>query len=79
MSVTASLNTVTYGNGKFVAAGWNSTVNNIVTSPDGITWTEQTGPAVIDWRGLTYGNGVFVAVGYGGDVCYIYRWGNLVK
>jgi hypothetical protein len=31
----------------------------------GITWTQRTLPASIDWKSIAYGNGRFVAVGYG--------------
>jgi hypothetical protein len=59
--------TVTYGDGLYVAAGGNNfegTSTVLITSPDGITWTER--PTIgIDgyWQGLTYGDGEFMAVG----------------
>jgi hypothetical protein len=31
----------------------------------GITWTQRTLPASIDWKSVAYGNNTFVAVGYG--------------
>jgi hypothetical protein len=55
---------VTYGNGRFVAVG-GSTVfaNNIaVYSNDGIDWTQATLPSSQVWISVTYGNGIFVTV-----------------
>ena len=52
--------TVTYGNGEFVAVGYGSAV--AATSPDGITWAAQTLPSSQYWQSVTYGNGEFVAV-----------------
>ena len=68
---------VTYGNGLFVAVGnlaqtcgfmpWDPCVPDvgaiqIMTSPDGVTWTARTAPEANSWLSVTYGNGVFVAV-----------------
>ncbi|HRG49117.1 MAG TPA: hypothetical protein PLG41_23120, partial [Leptospiraceae bacterium] len=61
-----SWNSVTYGNGVFVAVTPSSTV--AATSPDGITWTARTLPSSQSWNAVTYGNGVFVAVGGGSTV-----------
>ena len=56
---------VTYGNGMFVAVG-NS--GRIVTSTDGITWTEQTSPiSAMLWL-VTYGNGMFVVFSDSGNI-----------
>jgi hypothetical protein len=61
---------LTYGNGTFVAVGWQGLV---LSSTDGINWTEGS----VDWTeatsakdlyAITYGNGVFVAVGWEGLV-----------
>lgn len=40
--------------------------DNILTSPDGVTWTERKSVANlnIELYGVTYGNNTFVAVGY---------------
>ena len=54
---------VAYGNGLFVAMA--SSTNNVMTSPDGITWTAQT---AAETGSVTYGNGLFVAVNGNGDV-----------
>jgi hypothetical protein len=61
------LQSITYGNGLFVAIGCgNNCVGgytvNILSSPDGITWTPQTAPADNAWLSVAYGNGLFVAV-----------------
>jgi outer membrane protein OmpA-like peptidoglycan-associated protein len=52
---------VTYGNGLFVAVAGSG---NIMTSPDGITWTAR-GTSTDSWSGIAYGNNTFVAVGMG--------------
>ena len=62
---------VTYGNGLFVAVGNGQAGDNwVMTSPDGVTWTSRTAPpgslAPNTWSSVTYGNGVFVAVGGSG-------------
>jgi hypothetical protein len=62
-------NSVTYGNGLFVAVTADEVAQPVMTSPDGITWTSRgDGIAYLGWRGVTYGNGLFVAVGGGGGV-----------
>ena len=52
-------NSVTYGNGTFVAVldGLST-----ATSTDGITWNASTMPSNTNWYSVTYGNGTFVAV-----------------
>lgn len=59
-----ALNSITYGNGLFVAVGMNGAVQ---TSPDGSTWTIRTSPAY-HWRSVTYSPTLdrFVAVAQGG-------------
>ncbi len=57
-----SWQSITYGNGLFVAVSSSGTGNRVMTSPDGITWTARTSAADNDWRSVTYGNGIFVAV-----------------
>ena len=56
---------VTYGNGLFVAVGTSGT---ILTSPDGVTWTQRTSGTDDTLRGVTHGNGTFVAVGIYGTI-----------
>ena len=61
-------NSITYGNGLFVAVGTNNTTysGEVMTSPDGITWTSRNESAGNYWSAVTYGNGLFVTVGYSG-------------
>jgi hypothetical protein len=54
---------VAYGNGAFVAVGLDG---EILSSPDGKTWTSENQNAA--FNGVTFGNGTFVAVGYNGTV-----------
>ena len=60
LPASASWQSITYGNGVFVAVTYNSLI--AATSPDGITWTQRVLPASANWQSITYGNGVFVAV-----------------
>jgi len=62
-----SLLGVAYGNGTFVAVGYNGTV---LSSTDTIVWNKgDSGTnAAVTLEGVAYGGGVFVAVGYGFDV-----------
>lgn len=56
---------ITYGNGLFVVVGYGGL---LLTSPDGINWTNRsftTGQAML---GITYANGMFVAVANNGQV-----------
>ena len=57
--------TVTYGGGLFAAVAARASSGQVMTSPDGITWTavSVTNADDIYFRGITYGNGRFVAVG----------------
>lgn len=52
---TATLNDITYGNSQFVAVGDEG---SIVTSPDAITWTEQTSGTVENLNAVTYAAGI---------------------
>ena len=51
---------VAYGNGTFVAVGYNTSATS---TDNGATWTQRSIPAG-DWYGVAYGNGAFVAVSY---------------
>ena len=56
-------NSITYGDGKFVAIAKNSSGGTKAAySTDGITWKEATLPESNYWLGVTYGNGKFVVV-----------------
>src|ERR1043165_9289752 len=55
-----NLSAVSYGNGRFVAVGWNGT---ILMSVDGIDWVQQPSGIQDSLTGIVYGNGKFVAVG----------------
>jgi PKD repeat protein len=58
-------NAVTYGNGTFVAVG---PYGKILTSPDGITWTERDSGTSRYLNGVAFGNGTFVVVGDYGKI-----------
>ena len=60
-----SWQSVTYGDGLFVAVSSNGT-NRVMTSPDGITWTARSAAEANWWQSVTYGDGLFVAVSYTG-------------
>lgn len=51
---------LTYGNGLFVAVGNGGT---ILTSADGVNWTQQLAPPNANLAAVTYGLGMFAAVG----------------
>jgi hypothetical protein len=57
-------NSITYGNGLFVAVAQSGT-NRVMTSSDGVVWTPRTAVAVNQWYAITYGNGLFVATASG--------------
>ena len=57
---------VTYGNGKFVAIATNSNV--AAYSTNGVIWNSSTLPDNLQWESVTYGNGKFVAISYNSDI-----------
>lgn len=65
MPSAAEWQSVTYGNGVFVAVA-QLTSNKAATSPDGINWTARTLPSAANWYSVTYGNGIFVAINLNG-------------
>gem|GEM_PF-1572425 len=59
-----NLSSVAYGQGKFVAVGFNGT---ILSSTNGVNWVDRTtGSTTVQLNSVTYGNGAFVAVGTSG-------------
>jgi hypothetical protein len=60
-----SPNSIQYVNGRFVAP--SSYSNQVITSTDGMNWTEQEG-SFRDILCVTYGNGLYVAVGNYGKI-----------
>ncbi len=62
-----SWQSVTYGNGLFVAVASTGSGNRVMTSPDGITWTSRNAAADNLWYSVTYGNGLFVATASSGS------------
>ncbi len=61
-SLDLSWNSITYGNGTFVAVSYNGIGSRVMTSSDGVTWTRRTSAVDNQWMAVTYGNGLFVAV-----------------
>jgi len=69
LAVAAEANTwqsVTYGNGKFVAVS-NDGTNQVMWSTDGIQWNSASAAKPYSWYSVTYGAGKFVAVAYSGE------------
>ena len=62
--ISEYLNSVTYGNGLFVAIGWR----NIFTSKNGLDWIESKIESKSRFHGITYGNDEFIAVGIKGNM-----------
>lgn len=59
----ASLYSVTYAQGMFVAVG-----GSVLTSIDGLTWTNRASPAQDRLNAVTWGGGQFVAVGRNANI-----------
>lgn len=72
----SDLQTVSYGNGQFVAGG--GTRGNasqppdggIVTSPDGVHWTSRTVPRTFQLNGIVFATNRFLAFGERGTIAY---------
>jgi hypothetical protein len=62
-----TLNSVTYGAGQFYAVG---DVGTIISSPDGVVWTGQSPPIIVNLLGIVHHDGNFVAVGGGGVILF---------
>lgn len=72
---------VTFGNGLFVAVGYDTAAGQgaVMTSPDGITWTNRTAPASDNtWAAVTYKDGLFVAVSSSGTFDGVMTSGSLM-
>ena len=69
LPASLSWNSVTYGNGKFVAVAEKDRGVGAY-STDGITWSTMTFPASRSWKGVTYGNGKYVAIATGAYGAY---------
>ena len=54
----ASVQAMTYAAGLFISVG----AAGCITSPDGVTWSTRTMPAVLTWSSLASGNGMIVAI-----------------
>ena len=67
LSNTIDIHSVVWGNNLFVAVGWG-TGQNIMTSPDGITWTRLPALGADALFHIVYANNKFVAVGLAGEV-----------
>jgi len=71
MPFNKGLNDLIYTN-QFVGLSILGSAGNIVTSPDGWSWTERGAADDGDWRKMTYGKGTYVASAYS-------RTNNMVK
>ncbi|SDD68349.1 Uncharacterized protein SAMN02799630_06087, partial [Paenibacillus sp. UNCCL117] len=65
---TITLRAAAYGNGKYVAVGFKSSIGVVLTSADGAAWTPSAQTPAAGLRGVAFANGVFVAVGNNGYV-----------
>ena len=71
--ISRNWQSVCYGNGKFIAVGYNENYygelisgNDFAYSTDGINWTESTISSTSrEWYSVCYGNGKFVTVANG--------------
>jgi hypothetical protein len=64
--VETNWSSVAYGNEVFVAVAAGTSKAQVMTSPDGITWTPRTaGVPAGAWFSVTFGGGQFVAVAEG--------------
>lgn len=66
VSTSVAWSDVTFGNGMFVAVGASSSVDNVMTSTDGINWTTQTsGDKTVSWWAVRWSSLInkFIATG----------------
>ena len=65
--VTPTIEAMAYGAGTYVAAGYSSGGGVLLTSSDGVSWSQRLSGG--QWlSSVAYGAGKFVAVGYGGTL-----------
>ena len=57
---------VTFGNGTYVAVASSGIGSRVMSSTDGINWTPRLSASDNDWKSVTYGSGLFVAVASSG-------------
>jgi hypothetical protein len=62
----SSWTSVAYGNDLWVAVATSGT-RRVMTSPNGINWTNRFSAANNNWTSVAYGNGLFVAVSNSGS------------
>jgi hypothetical protein len=55
------INSIAYGNGKYVAGGYNQYTGSLWYSSDGITWTNVTSMSNYNFWKVIYANGLFIA------------------
>nr|WP_218252749.1 hypothetical protein [Candidatus Magnetobacterium casensis] len=67
-----ALNAVIYGSNIFVAVGYTKGSGMILTSPDGVTWTQRTSDSPAWFNAVGYGNNTFVVVGDKGTILTSY-------
>ena len=60
IGVPSAPTSLTYGNGKFVAALYGD--SNVFYSRDGLNWSLAQSQLAAQWSSITYGNGKFLAV-----------------
>lgn len=65
-TITASLPTLAFGNGNFVATNISYSTGAGYSTDGGATWTASTLPNSTDWTALAYGNNKFVALSESG-------------
>ncbi len=65
--ITDQLSGVAYGAGQFVAVGGTAVAGRLLTSPDGLSWTQQPAPFNALYA-ILFAGGKFVAVGQSNSV-----------
>src|SRR5690606_30008038 len=70
LSKNYNLDDVTFGNGIFLAVGRTGMQNIVISSPDGVNWTEHnvTITSTSSFSGISYGNNIFVATAQDGTI-----------